>query len=75
MDVQMPEMDGLTATKIIREELNSKVQIVAMTADVSPADRQACLEAGMDDHISKPIEIQQIIQLVSKVKPINPEKF
>jgi CheY-like chemotaxis protein len=43
-----------------------------MTADVSPADRQACLEAGMDDHISKPIEIQQIIQLVSKVKPLSP---
>jgi PAS domain S-box-containing protein len=65
MDLQMPEMDGLTATKIIREELNYQARIVAMTADVSPKDRQDCLDAGMDDHISKPINIQQLTQLVS----------
>jgi len=64
MDVQMPIMDGLTATKIIRTELRSNVRIVAMTADAMPEDRQACLDAGMDDYICKPVNIQAIINLV-----------
>jgi PAS domain S-box-containing protein len=64
MDVQMPIMDGLTATKIIRTELRSNVRIIAMTADAMPEDRQACFEAGMDDYISKPVNIQAIMNLV-----------
>ena len=67
MDVQMPEMDGLTATKLIREYLmdsKHKVQIVAMTANAMPEDRQACLDAGMNAYISKPINIQEIIRLI-----------
>ena len=69
MDIQMPEMDGLTATKLIRQNPeNSHLRIVAMTANVLPEDRQACFEAGMDDYISKPIDIQEIIQLVSSLK-------
>jgi len=67
MDVQMPEMDGLTATRIIRTELKSPVRIVAMTADAMSEDRQACLDAGMDDFVSKPINIQEIIRIVSSV--------
>jgi two-component system CheB/CheR fusion protein len=67
MDVQMPEMDGLTATKIIRTELMSQVKIIAMTANVSPEDRQVCLDAGMDDYISKPIDIPKIIHALSQV--------
>ena len=67
MDVQMPIMDGLTATKAIRTELRSNVRIIAMTADAMPEDRQACFDAGMDDYISKPVNIQAIMNLVSSI--------
>ncbi len=65
MDVQMPKMDGLTATKVIRKDLRSHVRIVAMTADAMPEDRQACLDAGMDYFIAKPISIQDIMSVAS----------
>ncbi len=69
MDVQMPKMDGLTATKLIRSDpLNSQIHIVAITADAMPEDRQACFDAGMDDYISKPVFMPEIIQLVSSIK-------
>jgi len=58
MDVQMPEMDGLTATKKIRN-LKSKIRgipIIAMTAHAIRGDRERCLEAGMDEYVSKPID-------------------
>ncbi len=67
MDLQMPEMDGLTATKLIRERLSiggDRIQIVAMTANAMAEDRQICLDTGMDDYVSKPISIQQIIDIV-----------
>jgi len=67
MDVQMPQMDGITATKIIRNDLKSQVWIVAMTADAMPEDRQACLDAGMNDYASKPISIQEIMRIVSSI--------
>jgi PAS domain S-box-containing protein len=68
MDVQMPKMDGLAATKMIRQGLKSSVRIVAMTADAMPEDRQACLDAGMDDFISKPISIQSLMSIASETK-------
>lgn len=55
MDVQMPVMDGLAATKLIRERealLERRTPIIAVTAGV---DRQTCLDAGMDDHLEKPV--------------------
>ena len=57
MDIQMPELDGLAATRAIRERwpAGERPRIVAMTANASPDDRQACIEAGMDDYISKPV--------------------
>ncbi|MBK1986577.1 response regulator [Sphaerospermopsis aphanizomenoides BCCUSP55] len=62
MDMQMPEMDGLTATKLIRQTPINQPRIVAMTASALPSDRQACLDAGMDDYISKPIKIEEVVR-------------
>ncbi len=68
MDVQMPEMDGFTATKEIRK-LNSdssKVPIIAITAHALIGDREKCIEAGMDDYISKPIIPDQLIKILDR---------
>ena len=64
MDVQMPEMDGLSATKWIRENLTEQPRIVAITASASETDRQNCIKAGMNDYISKPVNIQEIIRVI-----------
>jgi len=67
MDIQMPEMDGLTATRSIRQTAqNAKVRIVAMTANALATDYQDCLDAGMNDYISKPISIQDIVRIISE---------
>ena len=58
MDVHMPVMDGLQATRLIRQWPNKQaLPIVAMTASAFDDDRKRCLDAGMDEHISKPIEM------------------
>ncbi|MCT7988299.1 response regulator [Laspinema olomoucense] len=73
MDVQMPEMDGLEATRQIckkygeRLHLN-KPKIIAMTANAMQGDREICLQAGMDDYITKPIRIEELIKALSLVK-------
>ncbi len=66
MDLQMPGMDGLSATRLIREtcELNRSTPVVALTADVMPNHLDACRDAGLDDHIAKPIVA---VELVTKV--------
>jgi signal transduction histidine kinase/CheY-like chemotaxis protein len=57
MDLQMPEMDGITATRLLRSEPRlQKLPIIAMTAHALVEERQRCLDAGMNDHVSKPIE-------------------
>ncbi|GAB4069042.1 response regulator [Ancylobacter sonchi] len=62
MDVQMPEMDGFEATRRIRRTIpSSQLPIIAMTAHAYERERQACLTAGMDDHIAKPVDPQLLI--------------
>jgi two-component system, chemotaxis family, CheB/CheR fusion protein len=56
MDLQMPEMNGFETTTYIREEMKSQIPIIALTADVTSADTEKCIAAGMDDYISKPID-------------------
>jgi two-component system, sensor histidine kinase and response regulator len=65
MDMQMPEMDGLEATRRIRQQLGlTALPIIAMTANAMSSDRQACLEAGMNDHVSKPFDLQELVELL-----------
>jgi CheY-like chemotaxis protein/signal transduction histidine kinase len=66
MDVQMPEMDGIEATKMIRVCLQKQPVIIAMTANVMHGDRQACMQAGMDDYISKPVELGELVSMLEK---------
>jgi len=66
MDVQMPGMDGLEATKMIRVCLNKQPTIIAMTANVMHGDRIACMQAGMDDYISKPVQLGELVNMLEK---------
>jgi CheY-like chemotaxis protein len=71
MDVQMPKLDGLETTRRICQELpqDTRPRIIAMTANAMQGDREECLEAGMDDYISKPIRIGVLSQTLSKWQP------
>jgi two-component system, sensor histidine kinase and response regulator len=61
MDVQMPNTDGITATRIIRRNpAHNDLPIIAMTANAMESDRQACLDAGMNDHIGKPVDPEEL---------------
>ncbi|MBF0227540.1 MAG: response regulator [Desulfobacterales bacterium] len=70
MDVQMPEMDGFEATKIIRDikskVLNHTIPVIAMTAHAMKGDKERCLESGMDDYISKPVKPEKIAEVLKR---------
>ncbi len=61
MDVQMPEMDGLEATRIIKKSPETSPVIIAMTANAMKEDQDKCLEAGMDDFLTKPVKLEELI--------------
>lgn len=66
MDMQMPVMDGITATMIIRKEISTTLPVVALTANALKSERTRCLEAGMNDFISKPFEEERLISVLLK---------
>ncbi|MEI6027293.1 MAG: response regulator [Betaproteobacteria bacterium] len=70
MDVQMPEMDGLEATRRIRGEgtPHGQPRIIAMTANAMQGDREACLAAGMDDYVTKPIRVDALVQALNQAR-------
>ena len=70
MDVQMPEMDGLEATRRIRQNLATQPRIVAMTANAMDSDRQACFAAGMDDYVSKPIQTRELRAALERARQL-----
>ena len=75
MDIQMPKMDGLEATRLIRslsEAKHDKLPIVAITANVFKDTIEACINAGMDDYISKPFDIDKVIEVLRKYLSKNP---
>jgi two-component system sensor histidine kinase/response regulator len=65
MDIQMPDIDGFEATRRIRTSPRcAALPIIAMTANASNADRQACLDAGMNDHVGKPIDVERLVSVL-----------
>jgi CheY-like chemotaxis protein len=71
MDVQMPHMDGLEATQRICQtwDAATRPRIIAMTANAMESDRQECLNAGMDDYISKPIRVDELVRVLNQSQP------
>jgi PAS domain S-box-containing protein len=77
MDLHMPVMDGLDATRAIRQQLRQeRLPIIAMTANVMPTDRAICLAAGMNEYVGKPFELKHLIQVLcqqtGRAQPVEP---
>ena len=66
MDVHMPEMDGLEATRQIRKDFANQPVIVALTANAMQGDEEECRQAGMDDYLSKPIKLEDLVSVLAK---------
>jgi len=69
MDVNMPKMNGLDATKIIRKKLKAHIPIIALTANALKGDKEKFLAAGMDDYIAKPIEVKELQRVLAAYAP------
>jgi signal transduction histidine kinase/CheY-like chemotaxis protein/ligand-binding sensor domain-containing protein len=66
MDMQMPEMDGLEATRVIRQQSSRQPIIIAMTANAMPGDRDLCLQVGMNEYLTKPIKLEALMSALEK---------
>jgi signal transduction histidine kinase/CheY-like chemotaxis protein/HPt (histidine-containing phosphotransfer) domain-containing protein len=71
MDIQMPEMDGYTATGIIRNELKRDIPIIAMTAHAMAGEKEKCLQLGMNDYVSKPIKETVLYNIIARHAQLN----
>jgi len=71
MDVLMPEMDGLEATRVIRSSAGKQPRVVAMTANALPEDKEACYAAGMDLYISKPFKMEELISALREISSLS----
>ncbi len=73
MDIVMPKMSGFDATKEIRRRfpVSKQPKVIALTAFVIPNSREMCLEAGMDDYISKPVTMQELGKIIGKHLPVS----
>ncbi|MCG8699670.1 MAG: response regulator, partial [Bacteroidales bacterium] len=70
MDIQMPVMNGIVATKKIRETefaTSSSTPILAITANALSGDKEACIAAGMDDYISKPFQVEDLLEKMQQL--------
>lgn len=66
LDMMMPEMDGYEALREIREGAFKTIPVIAVTAQAMVGDREKCIEAGADDYISKPIDVDQLLRVLQK---------
>jgi CheY-like chemotaxis protein len=69
MNIRMPKMDGIEATRKIRIRWQDRPRIVAFTAYVLPGIKERCLEAGMDDYLSKPVKLDELAAVLEKYRP------
>jgi two-component system, sensor histidine kinase len=66
MDMQMPFMDGLEATRIIRKQINNRIPIIALTANEIRLEKDRCVQAGMNDFLMKPFEEKDLVSIITK---------
>ncbi|MFD2160872.1 response regulator [Paradesertivirga mongoliensis] len=70
MDMQMPELDGLETTEIIRRTYHNQPVIIALTANALPEDKEKCFNAGMDDYLCKPINLEELLKSLKKASEL-----
>ena len=70
MDIRMPVMDGITATKVIRNELQLQIPIIAVSAEIDPSTRAAAMDAGTDGFLSKPSKLSDVLSLLKQTLQI-----
>ncbi|MBF0494282.1 MAG: response regulator [Candidatus Omnitrophica bacterium] len=68
MDIQMPVMDGITATRIIRQEISKDLPVIAVSADVMQEDKEKSAAAGLNDYLTKPVDLQKLKEIIVKWK-------
>jgi CheY-like chemotaxis protein len=75
MDIQMPEMDGIEATRIIRQRWQHGPKIIVVTSCTSDAYRELCFDAGADEFLAKPVKIEELTGALKRAIPENLDKF